>query len=523
MSYFRLLRKTQGKEPGRTPAQLQTLPAPVGGWNARDALQAMKPEDAVTLDNIIPGQGRVYLRPGFDTYSTGIAGSYVETLMQHSPPSGTDKLFAAGPANVYEVTGGGAVGAAVLSGKSNGRWSHVNFATTGGNFLCICNGADGYYTFDGTTWTDRSASVTGATAANFIGVAIHARRLWFIEKNSQKLWYLGTAAIQGAATEFNLGPLLPNGGSLLAVGSWTTDGGDGMDDKLVIVTTKGEVVVYQGTDPDSATDWALVGVFKIAEPLGRRCLVKVGADMGVITSTGVTLLSKVIGLNASSQKQAAITNKIAAAFMSAYAQAGSNFGWQIIEFPKLSLVMINVPLQERASAHQYVVNVETGAWCRFKGMDAACWSLKGDEMYFGGSDGKVYKFGESQTDDGDAIEFVVQLAFNKLKYPGTKVVQAAKVRMTGSAGFQPAVQILVDYEQTPITVQPVASPATDGALWDIAEWDVASWGATSTTTGLWQSVTGEGIAISVVLTGSGEDISFEFNEVDLMFQKGTWL
>ena len=30
----------------------QSYPPPVGGWNARDALAAMKPTDAVALDNL---------------------------------------------------------------------------------------------------------------------------------------------------------------------------------------------------------------------------------------------------------------------------------------------------------------------------------------------------------------------------------------------------------------------------------------------------------------------------------------
>jgi hypothetical protein len=33
---------------------MRSVPAPVGGWNARDPLAKMKPLDAVTLDELVP-------------------------------------------------------------------------------------------------------------------------------------------------------------------------------------------------------------------------------------------------------------------------------------------------------------------------------------------------------------------------------------------------------------------------------------------------------------------------------------
>lgn len=523
MSFMRLLKKTQGREPGRAASQIVTLPAPVGGWNARDALQAMKKEDAVVLDNIIPDAGRVRLRDGFESHTTGMSGSYIESLMEYAPPSGASKLFSAAPANVYDVTSAGAVGAAVLTGKTNGRWQHTMFATAGGNFLCMVNGADGYFTYDGTTWTDSSASVVGVTAADLININAHMRRLWFIEKNATSLWYLGPDAITGTATELPVGPLMKLGGSLLAAGSWTNDGGDGMDDKLVIVTTKGEVIVYQGTDPDSAADWGLVGVFKIPEPVGRRCLVKIGGDLGIVTASGIALLSSILQSNASSQRKSTITNKIQRAFIEAYQAASGMHGWQIIEYPKQSLVIVNVPVAERATYYQFVVNVDTGGWCRFTGINANVWGILGDTLYFGGSDGKTYKFGETQSDNGEAIDWTIQMAFNKCGSPMNKIFQMVRPLMVATPGYAPGVQILVDYEQSSITVTAPPAAAGGGAEWDISLWDVSFWGTSVEKSRTWQSVSGTGAAASVVLVGSALDATFEFNEVDIMFQEGRWL
>lgn len=51
------------------------IPAPVGGWNARDALDAMPPTDAVKLVNWIPRAGYVQSRGGFSIHASGLGGA----------------------------------------------------------------------------------------------------------------------------------------------------------------------------------------------------------------------------------------------------------------------------------------------------------------------------------------------------------------------------------------------------------------------------------------------------------------
>ena len=76
-----------------------TIPAPIGGWNARDSLGAMDIQDAVTLTNWWPGTNAVVLRYGYTQYATGITGQ-VESVMAYS--SGTaNKLFAAATTKIY--------------------------------------------------------------------------------------------------------------------------------------------------------------------------------------------------------------------------------------------------------------------------------------------------------------------------------------------------------------------------------------------------------------------------------------
>ena len=64
-------------------ATTASIPAPLGGWNARDSLAEMSPMDAVQLTNFFPTPSDVTLRKGYTKYSTGISGQ-VNTLMNLS-------------------------------------------------------------------------------------------------------------------------------------------------------------------------------------------------------------------------------------------------------------------------------------------------------------------------------------------------------------------------------------------------------------------------------------------------------
>jgi len=77
----------------RAAANVASLPAPVGGWNARDSLANMAPTDAVTLENFFPGVASVNLRGGYSKHATGLPGQ-VETLMTYNGAA-TTKMFAA--------------------------------------------------------------------------------------------------------------------------------------------------------------------------------------------------------------------------------------------------------------------------------------------------------------------------------------------------------------------------------------------------------------------------------------------
>ncbi len=126
----------------------KSVPSPVGGVNARDALAEMPPTDAVVMDNWFPNLSYLQIRNGSQTWSTGLPNAAVETIMAYNGFLGR-KLFAWCNSSLFDVTAQGAVGAAIITGMTNSRWQHAMFNAGGGNVLLCVNGADPPRRYDG--------------------------------------------------------------------------------------------------------------------------------------------------------------------------------------------------------------------------------------------------------------------------------------------------------------------------------------------------------------------------------------
>lgn len=503
------------RNPFGQKSRVGRLPAPIGGLNAHDGLPDMAATDAIKMENWIPEPGGVSLRKGHSSWTTGL-GASVESLMEYHNQAGTKTLFGAAGTDIFVVTSAGAVGAASLGSLTNARWQNVMFSTSGGTFLVIANGADSVRNYNGSSWS--TPSITGVTSANLINVTVHMNRLWFVEKDSLSIWYLGTSAISGAATEIDFGSLCRKGGSLAAMGSWTRDGGAGADDLAVFVTTRGEVLLYSGTDPASADTWALVGVFEIPEPIGYRCLAKSGADLAVLTSQGLMSLSTILPVTAAGKARTAATNKIQGEFNRAYRAYGTTYGWSVVEYPKGGLIIVNVPTGSTNSI-QYVMNVETAAWCKFTGLNARCWSLLGDALFLGKANGSTYKYDVSYIDIDTPVEGVLLPAFSSFGSVSNKQFTMARPLYSAVTGTNPPLILKTNYDISDTSVSIPDVPAA-GAVWDSAPWDTSSWEFGTESISEWQALSGSlGQTVSIELHIASQT-SITLNHIDVMYTEG---
>ncbi len=494
-------------------AQSFSLPASTGGINARDAYTDMAPEDAVGLVNIFPEANYVAVRRGHAQWATGMT-SPVQTLMVWNGLTGADKLFAAAGTTIWDATASGAATSAV-TGLANAKLQWTNIQNSGGLYLIAVNGANDMQAFDGTTWTE--PVITGAASATFVNVCQFKKRLWFVKDNSLDLYYLGTEAIAGAASVFPLGSVFRRGGFVMGIGSFSRDAGEGPDDFLTVVTNNGEVAVYQGTDPDSAETWSLVGMFDVGKPIGRRCMARLNGDLTIITQDGVISMQAALQFDRSAGQKAAITAKIQTLFSDLAARYRLNFGWQPCVYPKTRYLIVNVPAVADMSQSQLVMNTVTGAWTQFEGMEAGCWAVANDLLYFGGNAGTVYIANSGYLDNGNIIPFSNRTAWQLHAGASNKQFTAVQpVMLTGgSATF--SIQVDVDFQTVPPTGY-VTSPTIAGMTWPWV-WP-STWGGLNILDARWQSVGAIGTWSSINIAGSTNGAGLQINSFNLVGIKG---
>ena len=456
-------------------SSVQTYPSPVKGLNARDSLAAMKPDMAIVLDNWFPRTTYCEIRGGWASHATDMDGSG-KTLAVYNGLDGTNKMFCSTASEVYDVSNVGAVGASVAS-RTNGKHQWVMFGDGTNNYLVMCNGVDKPLYYDGTTWLAvdgiTSPALTGVTTTTLVAPMVFKGRLMFIQANTLSFWYLAAGAAGGALTEFDLSGVAKKGGYLMAASSWTIDAGDGPDDRMVFVTSEGEAIIYAGTNPSDAAAWALVGVYEIGKPLGRRCLVKYGGDLVVLTQNGEFPLSAAIQ-SASIDYKLAITNIIENAFNDAARSYGSNFGWETLVFPAQSAMIVNVPISEDGTHQQYVMNTITKAWCRFTDWNAETFAVFNNELYYA-SGNAVRKAWTGRVDGVDSIVAYGKTAFSYFGSMGASkrfVMFRPVLAVNGTLTF--LTDIDVDFNDTLINGTATYS-VTTGAQWDVGNWDEVYW------------------------------------------------
>jgi hypothetical protein len=575
-------------------ASTASIPAPIGGWNARDSLAQMSPTDAVQLINFFPTPTSVTLRKGYSKASTGITGK-VNSLMNYTK-NVSYSLFAAAGSKIYDAKPATAV--EVFSGLTSDKFQHTNLSNTAGHFLIACNGADPVMIYDGTNWfkvattttaasistitrvatvatlttatahglitgnrvtisgatsseyngtyvitvtgastftytmastpaanatvvgTYTTVGITGVDSSTFINVNLFKNRLYFTQKDTMSCWYLPVDSIGGAASPLYFGSIARNAGYLQAMGTWTLDAGQGADDYAVFVTSMGEVIVYNGTDPSSATTWALKGVWQLGQTFNRRCFFKWSGDLLLLTQDGLVPLASALQ-SSRLDPRVNLTDKIFYPISQAATNFFENFGWQINYYASENMLILSIPTDN--GMEQYVMHTITKSWARFTGIEANCWEVSGDnDMHFGG-DGFVGLFYNTNADNGTNIVATAQQAYSYFDSPGQlkRFTLVRPILQTDNGLPTVLCGISTDFNTTPLVNQITFNP-NSGIIgkWDSGLWDKNYWGGELITTKFWQGVTGVGFAGSISMNVASQGVNFQWASTDYVFEKG---
>lgn len=485
-----------------------TIPAPVGGLNGRDPLDLMSDTDARTMVNWWPATNRIELRRGHVQHATGMGSGAVQTVAELVTATGTRKLLAAANGNLYDATPTGAA-SSLASGLSNNKWQCHQFR---GKLFCV-NGADAPRDWDGTTLA--STSWTGLTIADLIHVTDFKSRLYFVEKDSGSVWYGAVNGITGGLTEFDVLSLLNNGGSLLFCTQWSRQTGDGNENQFVMVGSEGDVLIYGGDYPGGT--WSLSRRLVIPRPLSNRAYMRLGADIVIATEGGMISLSDWM-LGRPPGTETLISDKVNTQLIKQAENYSTNFGWQILNYPRRRMLLLNVPTTEDRTSSQRAWNTQTGAPTTFLGLNASSWALFNNVPYFGGMDGKIYKADSGLDDAGSAIAHEVAFAFNYFgdrtstkRILNTRPIFDANNSVTLEYGFSTD---LVDSD-----VEEEIEISVTAPVWGVAVWGTSTWGS-SKVANQWATVHGTGRSASLKIKGSAQSVELSLSSVQVVYDMG---
>ena len=364
--------------------------------------------------------------------------------------------------------------------------------------------------------------ITGVDSQDLIHVNLFKNRLYFTQKNSLSFWYLPTDSIGGLAVEFDLGGIARMGGFLQAMGTWTIDAGQGADDYAVYATNNGEIIVYNGIDPSSVDNWALKGVWQLGQTFNRRCFYKWSGDILLLTQDGLVPLASALQ-SSRLDPRVNLTDKIFYAISQAASQFSENFGWQIIYFASNNMLLINVPTT--TGTQQFVMHTISKAWAQFTGINANCFEMHNQLLYFGGT-GFVGQYWNGYSDDGANINASVQQAYSYFDAPGQlkRFTLVRPIIQTDNGVPTVLCGINVDFDYQNQLGQVSFNPSsTSLGTWDNAIWDVSTWGGNLSINRIWQGVTGLGFSAGINMSIASQGIDVHWVSTDYVMEKGAVL
>jgi hypothetical protein len=411
------------------------------------------------------------------------------------------------------VTGTFSPGQTVTGGTS-GATAPVEMV--GNGVLRLGTVTGGPFTSGETITTASGSAVTSAassagslvTLTNVAGTALsqlwhHKARLWFVEEGTLNAWYLPVNQFGGAAVQFSVRGIFRFGGALLFGGTWSVDSGSGLDDIMVLVTTEGEVAVYQGTDPASASTWAIVGRYRIARPLNKHSFFSIGADFYIMTEEGIVSLSEVMAKDRAGQQMTALTAPIEDLWLETIRENSGSALFPHVFWPSEGIVIIGAP-PNSTQGKALVVNSKTGAWSRILGWDVEALQVFQDRLFYADGSGRVFRADVGGTDDGTEYTAKWVPMFQDMASPDDKhALMARAIWRADVKNARVRLGCYVNYAQGRALSLPASLPEAEGAVWGGGvKWGSGvKWGASRAifSGDAWQDVNGVGFAMAPVL------------------------
>jgi hypothetical protein len=507
-----------------------TMPAPMS-MNTMTPVASQSPQDCIYTYNLMPYEIGMRTREGYKQHVQDLPEEGRTVLPFHGDVSdgSNDRLFVATEGGIYNCTTSAtptSVHTWATTGGLAGYLTWTHFDNDGDeHFLIAADEVNGMVEYEEATglWSvitqgAGAGQIDNVDPADIFFVMAHKQRIWMIEKDSSAAWYLPTGQKAGAATRFNFGSQLREGGNLVGLYSWTVDGGDGVDDYMVALSREGGVAIYQGNDPANASTWALVGVWYIGRvPAGHRVASQYGGQLFLLSENGLISVNRLLQGQTVAEAAESMTSKITRVVREEIARTIDDRGWEIRSVPRESQYMINSPLTDQRVHLQYVMNTTTQGWGIWRDVPYSTGDVFQGELFFASKEQTVDGFsiwqmtGERDKDEstfnpgqndkrGVPVAFSMLTSYQGTTQPGFKRGQFCRPYFLSAGIPSFSVQARWDYNLSENS-KGISFVPGDVALWDSALWDSSLWVGGVDSTESIRGLTGFGHAIAIALRG----------------------
>lgn len=479
------------------------LQAPLKGWDTTTSLAEQEEGYASLLDNYFPDRQRCTLRKGLLKYAQIETTDAIESLN----PYNTAETFIAGAGGaLYNVM----TGVKIADGFTNNFWRGAEYKGQ----IFLANGFDDAQVYNGNEC--KPVEFSGTEDIKFANIAVANNQVIVVAEDSLDFYYLPVGSISGELEQFFLSQIAIKGGKLLAVAAFGKDTANGFNKYVAFITSEGEIIIYNAADFGDPTKIEILGNYFTSRPIGRNCVVQWGADIVIITEDGYKPLSQIVANGELLKESNLFSYRISGAVDEAARKYSEDPRWQGVIAAGENFAMFNVP--DDSGNMQHVMNLDTGAWCRFTGIDAQSICVFGGKLYFGMNDGVIAQYSGNSMYDNTYINGHIKNVYSKLGYENYKLLTLFNTRIkSDSPDLEITFAIGADYDDANFEFVQVDNAA--GFYWadedtpetdpDTRYWDEDYWSGGVTDVSRTYSVSGYGISFSLDIKTSTNNTDIE--------------
>lgn len=514
---------------------------PFGGINASTPMGQLPPSDCIYAYNIFPSRFGMRMRPGYAKWCPPIPlGNGVKTIIPVNAAlrgGSIDRMFACTNDGIYEITTYQAAPIKRLDfpnkGTDAGWVSWHNFTDkVGPQYILICDLLNGYYTYNVETDTFAAGDLGTIDETTVCFVTVWKNRVWFAVRDSTRALYIKAVGTVGGTTEpFDFGSKFKYGGFLKGIYNWTADGGAGIDDHLVAISSQGDIAVYTGTDPATASEFQLRGVWYLGNtPRGRRFVLEEGGDLLLLSAEGLLSLSQLTsGLAVEDERVFYLTQKINSLLRTSFRQRENEWGYELNTLSRYSMVILATPTLVGERSIQWIYSYDTKGW--FFARDIPIYTIEnwGTRVFFGDRENNVWELTGTRDAveydvplSGDPVEFSLLTSYQGYGNPATlKRVHLFRPYWIGAAIPTFGIEARYDFQIDESGTTPPFIPDV-GASWDASTWDAATWGGGYQVQQLPFGAVGAGRYVAIAMRGTSSGDAALMG-IDVVLDQGGYL